>query len=795
MPDKIEGTIGCELQVNYNNIEKVLWEPFVEPWKVLSSMSRKHDESALLNSAMMTDIHLESTAQLNLNITESLVEVVLRAIEMIKDAWGFMGMTESSKFLNSRIRENLETGRYAPYILQNLTALPLVYNVCQGQVRADDMDLSQSKCLLQPGSSTPVYVNESPEEQLFPVAAPFSGGTKIITFQHRYVISNACTKKLCYKQKGTAFAVSLEAGRHSHIQWIDTRRELLISVRFDEPGWEWSGCFLPEQLGDTQIKMRNYISGAINMIRVEVQSADVSIREEKIVGSPHGNSGTNLILLSDDDTGFMPYRIDNMSRERLRIYQPRCESFETLVQSYTSAPYAWDEPCYPHRLTVEVPGERVLGSYALDDIEVQSFVYLPATSEKPERNLLISVHSEGAIKVLSIVDSSYHVLNDLKSLHVPRLKDKRKPIQKYETSVHCKERISVDIPFLGISLMNSHPEELLFACAKNMKVNFVQSLDQQQFNLQVSSLQIDNQLNITPYPVILSFDHGNKGNLVNQVKYKEDSTKMASGSMPQISYREPVFSLAVAKWRNKDTLVSFEHISLRIADFYLEIEQEVVLRLFDFFKTLSSRLESRIFQHMGSTHHQLFPDFEFSRNAPVDVGKHLCSTNITMLNKDNKRSCLLPKMVPTGAPWQQIHLLARKQKKIYVESFDMAPIKFTLSFSSSPWMLRNGVLTSGESLIHRGLMALADVEGAKIHLNQLILSHQLASWESIQEILISHYTRQFLHEMYKVFGSAGVIGNPMGFARSLGLGIKDFLSLPIWNVFQVYHLNCDPFSC
>ncbi|KAL2484980.1 Protein of unknown function (DUF1162) [Abeliophyllum distichum] len=1304
MLDKIEGSIGSELRVNYNNIEKVLWEPFVEPWKFQSSMSRKHDESTLLNSALMTDIHLESTSQLNLNVTESLVEVVSRVIEMIKDAWGLMGMTESSKFFNSRINENLETGRYAPYILQNLTTLPLAYNVCQGRVRADDIDLSQLKCFLQPGSSTPVYVNESPEEQLFRygpvqssdrltdkqlleaahhyiifqlegtsipsdpismdlvgrryfevdfskssnntelgrdadiaisnkkveevgrtgvnrgfivpvvidvsvqrytklmrlystvvllnatslslevrfdipfgvspkilgpifpgqefplplhlaesgrirwrplgdmylwseaynmssivsnesrisflrsfvcypshpssdafrccisvhdqclpstamlkkvlspfdvdsgkhsfnghnqfsnnlerpkdrflhqvtltsplvlknylpeamcltlenagvtrtaflsevetslfhvdsshdlsvtfqlrgfkpslmkfpraetfsamakfsgtrfsvsevikfdpelvdgplfvtmekvmdafsgareihvsvpyllynctgftlrlsnsinemkgysciipscynidkenllfekkdglgflclnldmpaatgstsetnlnspdfvesdskkadaclfspdpnsfsgeimvrlsrylpsvmesyskhswsspfslvpptgsisvlipqplrtsgyvvsvsvVAAPFSGKTKFITFQHRYVISNACTKNLCYKQKGTAFAFTLGAGRHSHIQWMDTLRELLISVRFDEPGWEWSGCFLPEHLGDTQIKMRNYISGAINMIRVEVQSADVSIREEKIVGSPHGNSGTNLILLSDDDTGFMPYRIDNMSRERLRIYQPRCESFETLIQSYTSAPYSWDEPCYPHRLTIEVPGERVLGSYALDDVKVHSFVYLPATSEKPERNLLISVHSEGAIKVLSIIDSSYHVLNDLKSLHVPQLKDKRKPIQKYETSVHYKERISVDIPFLGISLMNSHPEELLFACAKNMKVNFVQSLDRQQFSLQVSSLQIDNQLNITPYPVILSFDHGNKGNLVNQVKYKEDSIKMASGSMTQIAYHEPVFSLAVAKWRNKDSLVSFEHMSLRIADFYLQIEQEVVLRLFDFFKTLSSRLESRIFQHVDSTQHQLFPDFEFSRNAFVDVGKRAYSTNITMLNQDYKRSCLLPKMVPIGAPWQQIYLLARKQKKIYVELFDMAPIKFTLSFSSSPWMLRNGVLTSGESLIHRGLMALADVEGAKIHLNQLILSHQLASWESIQEILISHYTRQILHEMYKVFGSAGVIGNPMGFVRSLGLGIKDFLSLPIWNVFQ-----------
>lgn len=92
-------------------------------------------------------------------------------------------------------------------------------------------------------------------------------------------------------------------------------RELLISVRFDEPGWQWSGCFFPEHLGDTQLKMRNYVSGAVNMVRVEVQNADDAIRDEKIFGNPHGDSGTNLILLSDDNTGFMPYRIDNFSKE------------------------------------------------------------------------------------------------------------------------------------------------------------------------------------------------------------------------------------------------------------------------------------------------------------------------------------------------------------------------------------------------------------------------------------------------------------------------------------------------
>lgn len=61
-------------------------------------------------------------------------------------------------------------------------------------------------------------------------------------------------------------------------------------------------------------------------------------------------------------------------------------------------------------------------------------------------------------QVLSIIDSSYHVLNDLKRLHVPQLKENGKQAQEYESFVNYKEKVSVDIPFLGISLMNSHPE-------------------------------------------------------------------------------------------------------------------------------------------------------------------------------------------------------------------------------------------------------------------------------------------------------------------------------------------------
>lgn len=56
------------------------------------------------------------------------------------------------------------------------------------------------------------------------------------------------------------------------------------------------------------------MSGASNIIRIEVQNADI-IQDEKIIDNGIGKSGTNFILLSDDDTGFVPYRIDNFSKE------------------------------------------------------------------------------------------------------------------------------------------------------------------------------------------------------------------------------------------------------------------------------------------------------------------------------------------------------------------------------------------------------------------------------------------------------------------------------------------------
>lgn len=59
------------------------------------------------------------------------------------------------------------------------------------------------------------------------------------------------------------------------------------------------------------------------------------------------------------------------------------------------------------------------------------------------------------MQVLHVVDSSYHILNDMKNTSVPQ---KRKDEQKQENFIGFMERISVVIEHIGISVINIHPQ-------------------------------------------------------------------------------------------------------------------------------------------------------------------------------------------------------------------------------------------------------------------------------------------------------------------------------------------------
>lgn len=97
---------------------------------------------------------------------------------MIKDAWGLLVQDHGSgnQIVNLQLTENIAGGRYAPYVLQNLTALPLMFNVSQGLLNSDEFDASDMKDgkPVPPGACIPIYLNDIPYEQLFQYNSSYS---------------------------------------------------------------------------------------------------------------------------------------------------------------------------------------------------------------------------------------------------------------------------------------------------------------------------------------------------------------------------------------------------------------------------------------------------------------------------------------------------------------------------------------------------------------------------------------------------------------------------------------------
>lgn len=99
--------------------------------------------------------------------------------------------------------------------------------------------------------------------------------------------------------------------------------------------------------------------------------------------------------------------------------------------------------------------------------------------------------------------------------------------------------------------------------------------------MQISFIQIDNQLRSTPYPVMLSFGSGYRSCQADYMKSRDDATRsrIEKSNPANIcsSSSVPVFCLEISKWKKKDiSFLSFEYIKLRflsnlVADLQLTV--------------------------------------------------------------------------------------------------------------------------------------------------------------------------------------------------------------------------------
>lgn len=66
-------------------------------------------------------------------------------------------------------------------------------------------------------------------------------------------------------------------------------------------------------------------------------------------------------------------------------------------------------------------------------------------------------------QVLSVLDSNYHIFNDVKKSSVPLPTEKRLCDHSLVRASEYKEKISICVPYIGISLIDSYPQVIELA--------------------------------------------------------------------------------------------------------------------------------------------------------------------------------------------------------------------------------------------------------------------------------------------------------------------------------------------
>ncbi|KAF0691283.1 Aste57867_17461 [Aphanomyces stellatus] len=309
--------------------------------------------------------------------------------------------------------------------------------------------------------------------------------TQVLTLVPRFLLINALDEHALdvLLDETTSTSVSLE--RNAQLPWHFTaaKHHHTIRIRFAAPGWVWSGALSLHTTGDQTLRLRNTMDRTAYLIRISIKL-----------------EGPQYRIVFRSSTNVPPYRIENFSLETIRIHQSRVRISDILLPHQTCE-YTWDEPLKPHLLVVDMLPSQAddnsrpirIGIFSMDEIV-----------EFGTKTLAVEVRADGPTRVLRLTDFTPFA----------------KPLATTTTAVSKKDHagwsqylvapvvdVHVKLHSVSVSLVDSTPSELLYISWNTVGFHAAWTKQMAHLALHVSvhSMQIDNQVRTTRYPVLLNF--------------------------------------------------------------------------------------------------------------------------------------------------------------------------------------------------------------------------------------------------------------------------------------------------
>lgn len=482
----------------------------------------------------------------------------------------------------------------------------------------------------------------------------------------------------------------------------------------------WGGSFSIHSTGDYSLNLRNSLNEIVHLALIQV-------RIER---------GCSFVIIKEESSEYPPYRIDNMTSERVRVYQKGHKRTMMVLKPHGCQPYAWEEPGGEHVLVVEITGKDVKGYYPLDRIDTtfSPVVLGSGIVLQPQ------VVPEGPTRVFKLIDTAKH---DPLSFASPKALDPTRSGQKSKTSTQLD--ISLDLRGIAVSVVDSQPRrprELLLVCLERLAARFLSTAANDTIEIKLQSMQVDNQA----FGSIVRHHQGAVGYTFPVV---------LSSAASHAVLGKPLLHGSVVKSNLFSDIDYFQYASAALQEIHLKLDRTLLEDIIGFVDQVNAASEAPEATHRPSGASQ------YSTAAGPSSFEDAALVRVAIPDSSHA-----------------------KEKKVYFEALHLHPVRLNLSFAStSPAPVAPsddaGVGLSGDRVLRAIGVSLGNLDGVALYLNSILIEHPFASKNELTKTIGSHYKMELIRQMYKFLGAIDVLGSPLSLVSNLSTGVYDFVYDPI----------------
>ncbi|KAJ2539905.1 Vacuolar protein sorting-associated protein 13 [Coemansia sp. RSA 1853] len=625
--------------------------------------------------------------------------------------------------------------------------------------------------------------------------------TRVVTFTSRYVVKNMTGMALQYRTVyNTSSAAVIGDGERQALHTLHRSRRRLLTVACahrnnsgamqpDVRNGQWSAPFSIDDVG------RAYV-------RMPVSRADAldSGRGEMLVKIDVLLEGACLFVIMQCADTCWPYMVENLTGTDVVVWQfqekhgseaQSVASGSTLgyvtggqglplrqsaaatgsnvaasgersyvVRAGETLEYAWDVPTAASKQLV-IGAQGSTRKVSLQEIgEQRPFVY-GAGGAAPRRGaalaastMNIEVVAVGAQQVLRLTgytaENSLYVAPGSRIARAPTAQSTAstrtgRSDERFEVVEDERTRFVFRVGLsggVGVSVISRLSSEILFATLSDVELKCTDSTSNQTLRLAAKWVQIDNQIPGALFPIVL---------------YPTTLGAAAAGvSAP------PALQAVVVRAKDRSYGVEyFKYASVLAQELSVELDEDFLYALLDFVK------------------------FDVPGRSDVSM--------------DDGAALMLASAIPEAGTHDD-------GVQLYFEFLHLQPFKINISFMRTQRLdegVRSGVgeasytpehgmavpaehtgegVASTPGVVAYAMnvltMAIGNVNEAPVSLNALVMQNVRVSMPVLADRMQKHYSQEVFNQVYKVVGSANLLGNPVGLFSSISSGVSDFFYEP-----------------